>query len=184
MSPDNAKLTFFLNFTGAKYDIKVIKDQLIPILIELEEIRYVIKRGTSYACIATESFKFLDITSYLAAGTSYDGFLKAYLTEVTKSFFPYEYFDTLEKLSSTDFPPYDSFYSSLRGKNTLEPSKSEKLTPNEIAVINRQPTKQQPITDSEILEIALSRYNELEHMFYDNDWTFRDFLIFYNNRYL
>ena len=100
-----------LSFNGSRYDLKVLKDYLTPILLELEEMRYVIKRGSSYSCIATENFKFLDITSYLAVGVSYDNFLKAYNADSFKSFFPYEYFDGLEKLSSTEFPQYQDFYS-------------------------------------------------------------------------
>lgn len=103
--------------------MRVLRDQLIPILVEMDEVRYVIKRGSSYSCIATENLKFLDIISYLAAGINYDGFLKAYGANAPKSFFPYEYFNSLEKLNSAEFPLYSDFYSSLREKNTLEPSK-------------------------------------------------------------
>ena len=171
-----------LSFNGAKYDLKVLKDYLIPILVELEDMRYVIKRGSAYSCIATGNFKFLDITSYLAAGINYDSFLKAYHANLSKSFFPYEYFDSLDKLASTDFPQYEDFFSLLKGKNTLEPSKSETLSVNETYIIGRVPTKDSPLTDSEIREIAAGRYGELHQQFLENGWTFRDFLIYYNNR--
>ena len=100
-----------LSFNGSRYDLKVIKGQLISALLDTDEMRYVIKRGSSYSCIATEHFKFLDVTSYLAAGVSYDGFLKAYNSTVTKGYFPYEYFYGLGKLNSTEFPAYEHFFS-------------------------------------------------------------------------
>lgn len=171
-----------LSFNGSRYDLRVMKDYLIPILVELEKMKYVIKRGSAYSCIATENFKFLDITSYLAAGVSYASFLKAYNAVDSKSFFPYEYFDSLEKLSSTEFPQYQDFYSLLKGKNTLEPSKTERLSEGETSIIGRVPNKDDPLTELEVMSIALARYLDLRQQFLDNGWTFRDFLIYYNNR--
>lgn len=50
-------------------------------------------------------------------------------------FFPYEYFRSLELFDSTVVPPFASFYSSVKQKNTLFPTKSEILTPDEADVI-------------------------------------------------
>ncbi len=150
--------------------------------MELGEVRYVIKRGTSYSCIATESLKFLDIVNYLAAGVSYDQFLKAYSASTVKSFFCYEWFSNLEQLNCTVFPRYEDFYSTLKRCNTLEPSKYEYLSEEEMTVVGRAPTKQNPLTRPESILIGEARYIELERMFYDNRWSFRDFLIYYNNR--
>jgi len=168
---------------GAKYDLKVIKDQLIPVLVELEDVRFVIKRGSAYSCISTGNLRFLDIISYLAAGTNYDSFLKAYGATAPKSYFPYEWFSGLDKLSEVVFPAFDDFYSSLKRRNTLVPSKTETLTEPEVAVIGRVPTKESPVSDPEADLIALHRYTELRDMFYANGWTFREYLAFYNNRY-
>ena len=171
-----------LSYNGSRYYLLIIKEQLIVNLLESQEIRYVIKRGSAYSCIATEHFKFLDITSYLAAGVSYDGFLKAYNITQAKSFFPYEYFDGLEKLQSTDFPQYEDFFSSLKGKNTLEPSQHDHLTTAESGVIGREPSQEQPLTDQQIREIGQFRYNQLLDQWNENEWTFRDFLTHYNNQ--
>ena len=46
--------------------------------------------------------------------------LKAYKTSETKGFFPYEWFDSPEKLDATFLPPYDCFFSKLRNYNPLE----------------------------------------------------------------
>ena len=145
-------------------------------------MKFVIKRGSSYACIATERLKFLDVISYVAAGVDLSSFLKAYGANVPKSFFPYEWFTGLDRLSAVIFPTFDDFYSSLKKKNTLIPNKAETLTGPEVAVIGRVPTKESPMSDPEAQLIASHRYNELRDMFYDNGWTFRDFLSFYNNR--
>lgn len=79
-----------------------------------------IKKNNSYTCIANDQFKFLDISNYLAAGTSYSGFLKAYDVTESKGFFPYEYLTNADKLLETKFPPHSAFYSSLKGKNITE----------------------------------------------------------------
>ena len=58
--------------------------------------------------------------NFLGGATSLDSSLKAYKTEETKSFFPYEWFDNPEKLNKKDLPPYDSFFSKLHNNNSLE----------------------------------------------------------------
>ena len=171
-----------LSFNGSRYDLKIIKEQLVSNLRELDEVRYVIKRGSSYSCIATEHFKFLDITYYLAAGVSYDGFLKAYNANITKGYFPYEYFDSLDKLNSTELPSYEHFYSFLKGKNTLEPCVSDTLSTAEIALIGREPIRDNPLTETETQEIGHMRYSDLSQQWDVNEWSFRDFLVHYNNR--
>ena len=63
------------------------------------------------------------VCSYLnfhGGATSLDSLLKAYKTEETKGFFPYEWFDNPEKLNNKELPPYDSFYSKLRNIDSLE----------------------------------------------------------------
>ena len=70
-------------------------------------------------CISTPTFKFLDASNYLAAGTSYDSFLKSYDMD-RKSFFPYEWLDKYSKLQYSQLPSYDAFYSKLKSVNTLE----------------------------------------------------------------
>lgn len=62
-------------------------------------------------------------------------------------------------------------------------SKVETLAEEDTMVIGRRPTKEHPLTVDEIAAIASTRYNVLRSMFYENGWTFREFLTFYNNRY-
>ena len=88
---------------------------------EEDGLVYTLKKGSSIVCLATEKLTFLDISSYLAPGCSYKKYLATFGQSTEgKSFFPYEYVDSLEVLKETELPPYDAFYSSLRNSNTLE----------------------------------------------------------------
>lgn len=51
--------------------------------------------------MATDDLKVLDMSQFLAGCSSYNGFLKAYRVEEKKGFFPYEWFDQVEKLEWT-----------------------------------------------------------------------------------
>ena len=48
--------------------------------------------------------KFLDITNYLAAGTSLKDFYKSYSVSTPKGCFPYQWFDSLNKLDEPSLP--------------------------------------------------------------------------------
>ncbi|WAR06800.1 hypothetical protein MAR_016758 [Mya arenaria] len=107
-----------LGFNSAKYDLNLIKRYLAKHLnLHQETETFVVKKNNAYACIATDQLKFLDITQFLAPGSSYVGFLKAYHVTNGKGFFPYEWFDDVTKLNATDLPPYQSFYSSIKQSN-------------------------------------------------------------------
>jgi len=170
-----------LSFNGARYDLKVLKTELIPVLVEMDSIEFVIKKGTGYMVIATEELKFLDVVYYIAPGFSYDKFLKAYGANQTKSYFPYEYLDSLDKLESKLFPEYDSFYSSLKSNNTLEPVSEHELTKHEATLIGYSPTEYVSLRVSERKIIGFARYTNLKTMFESKDWTMRDYLTYYNN---
>ena len=79
-----------------------------------------IKKNNAYTCIATESLKFLDMSQFLAAGSSYTSFLKAYHVAEQKGYFPYEWFDDIAKLEYEFLPPHQAFYSQLKGSNISE----------------------------------------------------------------
>ena len=61
-----------------------------------EEAIAVIKKGSAYSHISNYRFSFLDVMNYLAPGVNYSKFLKAYHVEESKSYFPYEWFDSAE----------------------------------------------------------------------------------------
>jgi hypothetical protein len=80
----------FYNFS-AKYDLNLVKQKLAKHLnMHQQEHGFVVKKSNAYACISSRLFRFLDISHFLAPGTSYAGFLKAYRVEEAKGFFPYE----------------------------------------------------------------------------------------------
>ena len=67
--------------------------------------------------LGTKKLQYLDLTNYLAAGTSLDKFYKAYEVESPKGYFPYEFFDSLDKLDYPGLPPKEAFYSTLTKKS-------------------------------------------------------------------
>ena len=170
-----------LSFNGAKYDLKILKQYLIPLLVKMDTIKSVIKKGTGYMVIATEELKFLDIVFYVAPGFNYDKFLRAYEAKQTKSYFPYEYLDSIEKLDSTDFPLYEAFFSKLKEHNTLEPGSKNDLSVEELRLIGYDSQSHTPITSSEQFIIGQYRYEKLKSTFVKNKWTIRDYLKHYNN---
>ena len=69
--------------------------------------------------LLTDRFRFLDIINYLGPGTSYEKWLKAYGCDAEKSWFPYEWFDSPEKLDLPGLPDYEHWFSKHKGKFVL-----------------------------------------------------------------
>ena len=61
----------------------------------------------------------MDIRHFLAGGFSYDKFLKAYIIQQIKFFFPYEYCTSLDVLNE-GLPSHEAFYSDLKKTNISE----------------------------------------------------------------
>ena len=108
-------------FNSAKYDLNLIKSNLLPILVnELNIEPSVIKKANQFISFKFSDIQLLDIMKFIGSATSLDSFLKAYKTSDTKGFFPYEWFDHPDKKQNPELPPYDAFYSKLRSCNPLE----------------------------------------------------------------
>ena len=111
-----------VSFNGQKYDVNVMKADLLSTLIEedpasedeRDAIRFTIKRNSSMACFESAHLRFVDITNFIAPGSNYAGYLKAFGVEEPKGFFPYQWVDSLEKLKFEALPPQEAFYSTLR----------------------------------------------------------------------
>ena len=116
------------------------------------------KTPTRFQLLSNARLLFLDVCYYLPPGYSYAKYLKTYggpSCEGAKSHFPYEYVNSLDKLSE-GLPAYEAFYSSLRRKNTLDEDDGE--------VRGRQ------------------RYAELQALWHREGMTsLRDLLVYYNN---
>ena len=106
-----------VSFNGQRYDINVIRAPLIRYLSKHDKILFAIKRNNAMKCIKTKHLKFLDITNFIAPGFNYSAFIKAYDCQMEKAVFPYEYFDSLDRLNETEIPPQSAFFSSLRQQN-------------------------------------------------------------------
>ena len=108
-------------FDSSNYDLNLIKSYLLPILVNEREIEpTVIKKANQFTSFKFGDIQLLDIMKFFGGATSLDSFLKAYRTSETKGFFPYEGFDTHDKMQNTKLPPYDAFHSKLRSCNPLE----------------------------------------------------------------
>ena len=103
-----------VGFNSGKYDLNVLKDILIPHLVHRSGIDLAIKRHHAYLALNTGALKFEDISNFVAAGTSYAGFLKAYQCQGEKGFFPYEHVRSLSQLEEPRLPPREAFHSWLR----------------------------------------------------------------------
>ena len=80
----------------------------------------VIKKANQFVSFKFGDVQLLDIMNFLVGAASIESFLKAYKTIETKGFFPYERFDYPQKMSNSELPPYDAFFSKLRNLNPLE----------------------------------------------------------------
>ena len=105
-------------FNSGRYDINMIKEYFVKDLAEISNVN-VAKKENSYMFLSLLIFKFLDIKSYLAPGLSYDAWCRAYGTELQKLVFPYEWFDSFEKLNHKGPVKYEDFFSSLKGGITI-----------------------------------------------------------------
>jgi G:T-mismatch repair DNA endonuclease (very short patch repair protein) len=105
-----------LGFNSQNYDINVMKGPLLRYLQEMddEDFKFVVKKTNKMTCIQSTTFKFLDVCNFIAPGFSYAKYLKAFKCTLEKGFFPYEWLDSLEKLTERSLPSKDSFYSSLK----------------------------------------------------------------------
>ena len=101
-------------FNSGSYDINMIKEYFVKDLAEISNVN-----GNSYMFLSTPNFKFLDIKSYLAPGLSYTAWCRAYGTELQKLVFPYEWFDSFDKLNHEGPVKYEEFFSSLKGRITI-----------------------------------------------------------------
>ena len=109
-----------IGFNSGSYDLNVMKGPLLKHLHDNDKIQFTIKRDSRLQCIQTDKFKFLDMINYLAPGTSYAKYLKAFNVTSQKGFFPYDYITSLSVLEETTLPPHEAFYSSLKKSNITE----------------------------------------------------------------
>ena len=93
-------------FNSAKYDLNLLKDFLLPILVNQRDIEpTVIKKTNQFISFKSSDVQLLDILFFLGGATNLDSFLKAYKTSETKGFFSCEWFDHPDKMQNTRISP-------------------------------------------------------------------------------
>jgi len=109
-----------LGFNCGRSDLNVIKEYFAELLADTTAKVKVGKKANKTMFMKTAGFQFLNIINYLAPGTSYDKWVEAYGCELEKSWLPYEWFDSPEKLNYPGVPDHPAWYSRLKGEFVLK----------------------------------------------------------------
>ena len=107
-----------LGFNSGHYDLKLIRQHFIPLLAQ-DPGTFAAEKNGRIMFINTPKFKFLDVLSYLGPGITYEKWVKTYGATLAKSWLPYEWFDSPDKLDFPGLPPYMAWYSKLKGEYVL-----------------------------------------------------------------
>ena len=109
-----------VGFNSGRYDLKLIRQYFVPLMAQDKDVFAAEKNGR-IMFINTPKFKFLDVMNYLAPGITYDKWVKTYGATLAKSWLPYEWFDSPDKLDFPGLPPYLAWYSKLKRAYVLSP---------------------------------------------------------------
>ena len=177
----HCKELIVFGFNSAGYNIKLIKKFLFKELCEHgEQPTFTVKKSRKYPCIKTEHLKFLDVLQFLAPGYNLKSFFKAFGVTKQKGFFPYDYFTSAEQLDETTLPPYETFYSTIKGCNVLEEDYAtfQKL-------IDQGKSEQEALQALRLLtkpKTGPENYQWLQQFWVENQWsTFADYPKWYND---
>ena len=107
-----------LGFNSGHYDLKLIRQHFIPLLAQ-DPGTFAAEKNGRIIFINTPKFKFLDVLNYLGPGITYEKWVKTYGATLAKSWLPYEWFDSPDKLDFPGLPPYMAWYSKLKGEYVL-----------------------------------------------------------------
>ena len=102
-----------LGYNCGRYDLKLIQKYFMKHCANERGLKEASKNG-KIMFLKSCNYKFLDIMNYLVPGTIYDKWVKAYEAELTKSWLPYEWFDSADKLDYPGLPPFSEWYSKLK----------------------------------------------------------------------
>ena len=112
-----------LGFNFGHYDMKLIRKYFVTHLAQENGVVAAEKEGR-IMFIKTPRYNFLDIMNYMA-GTTYDKWVKTYGAKQTKSWLPYEWFDSPDKLDYPGIPSYWRWNSQLKNVFVLSPAEYE-----------------------------------------------------------
>ena len=108
-----------IGFNSGRYDLNLIRKYLISHLGQ-EKVDSGEKQG-QIMYMKSPQFVFLDVINYLSPGITYDKWVKTYGAKQTKSWLPYEWFDSADKLDYKGLPLYWCWYSQLKNSFALTP---------------------------------------------------------------
>ena len=134
--------------------------------------------------LSTERLKYLDLTSWLAAGTSLAKFYSAYKVYSPKGSFPYQYFNSIDRLQETELPKRDPELRELLDKEISTPAA---LRDHDYARTDRNRLEELVVKDPfysilKLKTISNKDYDECEKEWIEQQMvTFADFVRFYNN---
>jgi len=111
-----------IGFNSGGYDIPLIKNYLYDEIYKTQsnygkakEIQVVMKgEAKNIVVLIANGNKFIDVMNFIQQGVDYDNWLKLNNSAQQKSFFPYEWFDSYEKLNYPGLPEYEDWYSKLK----------------------------------------------------------------------
>ena len=169
-------------FNSSRYDLNLIKEYLLHhLIIEKNVVPKVIRTGNKYIGMNFLGLQFLDILNFLGGVTTLDNFLKAYGASEEKGFFPYEWFDSAEKMNESQLPPIESFWSKLKNHNVLSVDYDKFMDCKKRGIEEKEALKKLKLKT--VPKNAEENYRELQNIWEkENMNTFRDFLKWYNNK--
>ncbi|PRP73228.1 hypothetical protein PROFUN_16914, partial [Planoprotostelium fungivorum] len=98
------------DFNSGKYDLTFIITQM-----QKYDISPPITKTNSYMKLEYGAYAFLDAHNYVPPTTNLEKFgIMWGVKDIQKELFPYEWFDSLDKLSESSLPPIKCFYNKLR----------------------------------------------------------------------
>ena len=167
-------------FNSSRYDLNLIKEYLHHLLIEKNVVPKVIRTGNKYIGMNFHGSQFLDILNFLGGATTLDNFLKAYGAS-EEDFFPYEWFDSAEKMNESQLPPIESFWSKLKNHNVLSVDYDKFMNCKKRGIEEKEALKKLKLKT--VPKNAEENYRELQNIWEkENMNTIRDFLKWYNNK--
>ena len=108
-----------IGFNSGRYDLNLIRKYFLSHLGQ-EKVDSGEKQG-QIMNMKTPQFVFLDVINHLARGITYDKWVKTYGAKQTKSWLPYEWFDSADKLDYKGLPSYRCWFSQLKNSFALTP---------------------------------------------------------------
>ena len=156
-----------ISYGGSNFDINLCRKHLFKYLLKKTKHLNVLKKGNRYLLIKTPFSKFIDMTCFLSTSMSLDNFSKSMCPDNVchKGYLHYEKLNSFEQLKSHQMPPYDDFYSRLKGGNVFEVDiDTNKYSENDITKMGKQ------------------RYNDVKRLWIENQWNLGKYIEYYTNK--